>query len=57
MKIHLDDETFEIFRRYADARNVPIGGLISSMCRNMAKQLAEREQEREMKKQFSVLTK
>lgn len=57
MRIHLDDETYEIFRRYADARNVPIVGLIATMCRNMAKQLVEREQEREMKKQFSVLTK
>lgn len=57
MKIHLDDETYEIFRRYADARNLPIGGLITTMCRNMARQLQEREQEREMKKQFSVLTK
>ena len=57
MKIHLDDETYEIFRRYADARNVPLPGLISTMCRNMARQLQEREQEREMKKQFSVLTK
>ncbi|HDQ5284795.1 TPA: hypothetical protein QA377_003252 [Raoultella ornithinolytica] len=57
MKIHLDDETYEIFRRYADARNVPIGGLIATMCRNMARQLQERELEREMKKSSSVLCK
>lgn len=49
MKIHLDDETLEILRRYAQRRNVPIVGLISTMCRNMAKQLAEREQEREIR--------
>lgn len=49
MKIHLDDETLEILRQYVAERNVPIAGLISTMCRNMAKQLQEREEEREMR--------
>ncbi|HIG8797328.1 TPA: hypothetical protein ACYEOW_003283 [Raoultella terrigena] len=56
MKIDIDEPTYLALQQEAKKRNLPLAGMINTMCRNMVKLIQERDEIRELKQAATGMT-